>query len=37
MFAPAEVTINELTTGMTLTSGKIDTEILLESFRLKRV
>jgi methenyltetrahydromethanopterin cyclohydrolase len=37
MFAPAEVTINELTSGMTLTSGKIDTGILLESFNLKRV
>jgi len=37
MFAPAEVTINELTTGMTLTGGKINPEILLESFNIKRV
>jgi len=37
MFAPAEVTINELISGMTFTSGKIDAGILLESFNLKRV
>ncbi|MBC8522078.1 MAG: methenyltetrahydromethanopterin cyclohydrolase [Methanomicrobia archaeon] len=32
MFAPAEITVNELNSGKTFTSGKINTEVLLESF-----
>ncbi len=32
MFAPAEITVNELNSGKTLTSGAINTDILKESF-----
>ncbi len=32
MFAPAEITVNEIKSGKTFTSGKINTEVLLESF-----
>jgi methenyltetrahydromethanopterin cyclohydrolase len=32
MFAPAEITVNELNSGQTFTSGKINTEVLLKSF-----
>lgn len=32
MFAPAEVTVNEINSGKTFTSGKINTGVLLESF-----
>ncbi len=32
MFAPAEITVNEVNSGKTFTSGKINTEVLLESF-----
>jgi len=35
MFAPAEITINEVNSGKTFTSGKINTEVLLESFGLE--
>lgn len=37
MFAPAEVTVNEINSGKTFTSGKINTEVLLESFGIERV
>ncbi len=32
MFAPAEITVNELNSGKTFTSGAINTDILVESF-----
>ncbi len=35
MFAPAEITVNELNSGKTFTSGKINTEVLLESFGIE--
>lgn len=35
MFAPAEITVNELKSGKTFTSGQINTEVLLESFGLE--
>ena len=35
MFAPAEITVNELKSGKTFTSGKINTEVLLESFGIE--
>ena len=35
MFAPAEITVNEIKSGKTFTSGKINTEILLESFGIE--
>jgi methenyltetrahydromethanopterin cyclohydrolase len=36
-FAPAEVTVNELNSGKTFTSGKINPEVLLESFGVESV
>ncbi|HDN68558.1 MAG TPA: methenyltetrahydromethanopterin cyclohydrolase, partial [Methanomicrobia archaeon] len=30
--APAEITVNELNSGKTFTSGRINPEVLLESF-----
>lgn len=35
MFAPAEITVNEVNSGKTFTSGKINTEVLLESFGIE--
>jgi len=35
MFAPAEITVNELKSGKTFTSGGIKPDILLESFGLE--
>jgi methenyltetrahydromethanopterin cyclohydrolase len=35
MFAPAEITVNEINSGKTFTSGKINTEVLLESFGIE--
>jgi len=35
MFAPAEITVNELNSGKTFTGGKINTEVLLESFGIE--
>lgn len=35
MFAPAEITVNEVNSGKTFTSGKINTDVLLESFGLE--
>jgi len=35
MFAPAEITVNEIKSGKTFTSGKINTEVLLESFGIE--
>ena len=35
MFAPAEVTVNEINSGKTFTCGKINTDVLLESFGLE--
>lgn len=35
MFAPAEITLNELTNGKTFTSGAINLEVLLESFGIE--
>jgi len=35
MFAPAEITVNEIKSGKTFTSGGINTEILLESFGIE--
>ena len=32
MFAPAEITVNELNSGKTFTSGKLNPEVLLKSF-----
>jgi methenyltetrahydromethanopterin cyclohydrolase len=37
MFAPAEVTMNELKSGETFTSGKINPDVLLKSFEVKRL
>jgi len=36
-FAPAEVTVNELNSGKTFTSGKINPEVLLESFGVESI
>jgi len=36
-FAPAEITVNELNSGKTFTSGKINPEVLLESFGMETV
>ncbi len=36
-FAPAEVTVNEMKSGKTFTSGKINPEVLLESFGIEAV
>ena len=36
-FAPAEVTVNEMNSGKTFTSGKINPEVLLESFGVESV
>jgi methenyltetrahydromethanopterin cyclohydrolase len=36
-FAPAEVTVNELKSGKTFTSGKINPDVLLESFGVESV
>lgn len=36
-FAPAEITVNELNSGKTFTSGKINPEVLLESFGIEEV
>ena len=35
MFAPAEITVNEVNSGKTFTSGKINTKVLLESFGIE--
>ncbi len=35
MFAPAEITVNEINSGKTFTSGKINPEVLLESFGIE--
>ncbi|MHC1600189.1 MAG: methenyltetrahydromethanopterin cyclohydrolase [Candidatus Methanospirareceae archaeon] len=35
MFAPAEITVNELKSGKMFTSGKINPEVLLESFGIE--
>lgn len=35
MFAPAQITVNELNSGKTFTSGKINKEVLLESFGIE--
>jgi len=35
MFAPAEITVNEIKSGKTFTSGKINAEVLLESFGIE--
>ncbi len=37
MFAPAEITVNEINSGKTFTSGKINPEVLLESFGIEEV
>lgn len=37
MFAPAEITVNELNSGKTFTSGEINPEVLLESFGIETV
>ncbi len=37
MFAPAEITVNELNSGKTFTSGRINPEVLLESFGVETV
>ena len=36
-FAPAEVTVNEVNSGKTFTSGKINPDVLLESFGVESV
>jgi methenyltetrahydromethanopterin cyclohydrolase len=36
-FAPAEVTVNEMKSGKTFTSGKINPEVLLQSFGIESV
>ena len=36
-FAPAEVTVNEMKSGKTFTSGKINPEVLLQSFGIETV
>lgn len=36
-FAPAEITVNELKSGKSFTSGKINPEVLLESFGVEQV
>jgi methenyltetrahydromethanopterin cyclohydrolase len=36
-FAPAEVTVNELKSGKTFTSGKINPDVLLESFGVESI
>jgi methenyltetrahydromethanopterin cyclohydrolase len=36
-FAPAEITVNEINSGKTFTSGKINPEVLLESFGIESV
>jgi len=36
-FAPAEITVNEINSGKTFTSGKINPEVLLESFGIETV
>ena len=36
-FAPAEITVNELNSGKTFTSGEINPEVLLESFGIEGV
>jgi len=35
MFAPAQITVNELNSGKTFTSGKINREVLRESFGIE--
>lgn len=35
MFAPAEITVNETNSGKTFTSGKINPDVLLESFGIE--
>ena len=35
MFAPAEITVNETKSGKTFTSGRINTEVLLDSFGIE--
>ncbi|RZN38729.1 MAG: methenyltetrahydromethanopterin cyclohydrolase [Methanophagales archaeon ANME-1-THS] len=37
MFAPAEITVNELKSGRTFASGAINPEVLLQSFGVERV
>ena len=37
VFAPAEITINELNSAKTFTSGKIDQEVLMKSFGISRL
>ncbi|MCX9029283.1 MAG: methenyltetrahydromethanopterin cyclohydrolase [Candidatus Methanoperedens sp.] len=37
VFAPAEITINELNSARTFTSGKIDQEVLMKSFGISRL
>jgi methenyltetrahydromethanopterin cyclohydrolase len=37
VFAPAEITINELNGAKTFTSGKIDQEVLMKSFGISRL
>ncbi|MHC1611298.1 MAG: methenyltetrahydromethanopterin cyclohydrolase [Candidatus Methanospirareceae archaeon] len=37
MFAPAEITVNEINSGKTFTSGKINPDVLLESFGIEEV
>ncbi len=37
MFAPAEITVNEVNSGKTFTSGAINPEVLLESFGIESV
>jgi len=35
MFAPAEITVNELKSGRTFASGAINPEVLLQSFGIE--
>ncbi|MHC1567220.1 MAG: methenyltetrahydromethanopterin cyclohydrolase [Candidatus Syntropharchaeia archaeon] len=37
MFAPAEITVNELKSGKTFVGGKINPDVLIESFGIERV
>lgn len=37
MFAPAKITVNDIKSKKSFTSGKINTDILLESFKVKEV
>jgi methenyltetrahydromethanopterin cyclohydrolase len=37
MFAPAEITVNELKSGRTFASGAINPEVLLQSFGVEIV